>query len=268
MADDYRESAASRAAGGLAAEKSPMHEFLTARIAELENGAAQFESLRELNRCFTDADDTQDMPPDVMRKFRENVAEHGKAAAARVAAVEALKLVRDADTVEEQISLLRRLTRELEKSAARNSLQSDEMDDGSPLKACIDEEAYIEMFAALALRNVLGRVDPEAASRSASGGPDNTGSERSRPTAPANPPTPRVASTPEIAAPHRTTGRLGQVLSWLANIAALCIFGIFIVVATSISNSNDRIATLGVGVAFAVAVWACGRGFRYILAGS
>jgi hypothetical protein len=63
-------------------------------------------------------------------------------------------------------------------------------------------------------------------------------------------------------------GRLGRVLSWIANTGALGMLVFFIIIAGHDSNPNNQMGLLAVGAAIALVVWLCGRGFRYILAGT
>jgi hypothetical protein len=60
-------------------------------------------------------------------------------------------------------------------------------------------------------------------------------------------------------------GRLGQVLSWTANIIALAILALFGFIGL---YDNSLGGSLFVGVVVAVVIWLVGRGVRYVLAGS
>jgi hypothetical protein len=62
-------------------------------------------------------------------------------------------------------------------------------------------------------------------------------------------------------------GRLGQVLSWTANIIALAIAGFFMLIAYY-EPAGGRGFILVVGACLAGVVWAAGRALRYVLAGS
>jgi hypothetical protein len=61
-------------------------------------------------------------------------------------------------------------------------------------------------------------------------------------------------------------GRLGQVLSWTANIVAVAIAGGFLVMASYDTQAAGIILTMG-GI-LAGLVWLAGRALRYVLAGS
>jgi hypothetical protein len=61
-------------------------------------------------------------------------------------------------------------------------------------------------------------------------------------------------------------GRLGQVLSWAANLIALAVLATFLVIASEETN-NAGVPVL-IGVVIAAVIWLAGRGLRYVLAGS
>ncbi len=79
-----------------------------------------------------------------------------------------------------------------------------------------------------------------------------------------------LAAPPETTLALHTTmsGRLGQVLSWTANIIAVGVIGVFGVAALSFGSGNEKFMLALAGVVIAAIVWACGRGLRYILAGT
>lgn len=61
--------------------------------------------------------------------------------------------------------------------------------------------------------------------------------------------------------------RLGEVVYWLGSVLAVCAGAGAVWLFVAITATPDRYAISGATLALAVAIWAAGRGVRYVLAG-
>jgi hypothetical protein len=77
-----------------------------------------------------------------------------------------------------------------------------------------------------------------------------------------------VAPQPPYVSPHRAAhpsmaGQLGQLVSWGANVIALAIVAMFLLIAINDVHNSDALVLIG--IAIAVVVWMVGLGLRYVL---
>src|SRR5262249_50242268 len=136
------------------------------------------------------------------------------------------------------IALMRHYVLEFGQEMSRKAKLSNSLADDDPQKVEVDEEGFQASLVQSTLNGILSDVAPEP---------------------------PHYLSSPPTAHPTMA-GRLGQVLSWTANIIALAIAGFFFVIAHNEPNNSGVI--LVIGLCIAGVVWAAGRGLRYVLAGS
>jgi hypothetical protein len=148
-----------------------------------------------------------------------------------------LEVILGARTKEQQINLMRHYVLEFGQAMSRNARLSNSLRDDDPRKEEVDSEGCQASFVVSTLNGILSDVVPE----------------------------PPYLSTGATAHPTMA-GRLGQVLSWTANLIAVAIGGVFLVLA-SYDNQNAGVILM-VGAVLAALVWMAGRALRYVLAGS
>jgi hypothetical protein len=184
------------------------------------------------------AEDTE-YPPHNLKEMRQRALEHKHDAMAAFTGVAALKAILGARTKAEQIALMRHYVLEFGQSASRNAKLSSSLADDDPEKEKADQSGLSGTFVVSLLNSILSEVAP----------------------APAYAPS-GFAAHPSMA------GRLGQVLSWTANLIALAVIVMSFVIA-QVSGIKDAGASIVViGIVIAVLIWGAGRALRYVLAGS
>jgi hypothetical protein len=140
----------------------------------------------------------------------------------------------------QHIALMQHYVLEFGQSMSRNAKLSNSLPEGDPQKEEIDNHGFSESFVVSTLNGILSDIGADARGK-------------------ISPSASKPAVHPTIA------GRLGQVLSWTANIIALATFALFAVIAANETNSGP---VLVVGLICAAIIWAIGRALRYIFAGS
>jgi hypothetical protein len=212
-----------------------LQEILQAKITSLEELAGQLKGLAELKQSIAD---DKECPSEHPERFRERALEHKRHAIGALMAKKTLEIVLAAKTKEEQMALMRHYVLEFGQDMSRKAKLSNSLADDDPQKEEVDNAGCQASFVVSTLNDILSEVASEP---------------------------PHYLSSAPTAHPTMA-GRLGQVLSWTANIIALAIAALFILIAYYNPNSTDFI--LAIGGCLAGVVWAIGRGLRYVLAGS
>jgi hypothetical protein len=207
-----------------------MRSILEAKIAELNELAGQLKGLSEMKQGV--AEDTE-YPPHNAEQLRQTALKHKRDAIAALTAAQTLKVVLGARTKAEQITLMQHYVLEFGQSVSRNAKLSNNLADDDPQKEEVDRSGFTDSFVVAVLNEMLNDIAPAAAQVS-----------------------PGPTAHPSMA------GRLGQVISWTANLIALAIAAIALVFA-----QNDS-TVIGIGIVIAALVWAAGRAMRYVLAGT
>jgi hypothetical protein len=220
-----------------------MRGILEAQIAWLEETAGQYKRLSEMKQGI--AEDTQ-YPRRNGVLFAENpekfTREHKQHAVAALTTAAALKAVLDGGTKAEQIALMQRYVLEFGQSRSRNARLSNSLSDDDPHKEKVDQDLVSATFVVSILNSILDDIAPEP---------------------------PGQMSSSKITVQPTMAGRLGQLLSWAANITALAILAT--VLAMAALDKVDAPAKTGfilAGVIIAAVIWTVGRGLRYVLVGS
>jgi|ERR1700730_3541916 hypothetical protein len=211
-----------------------LREILQAKIVSLEETAGQLKGLSELKQSVAE---DEEYPPHNAEGLREKAREHKRHAIGVLVAKGTLEVILGARTKEEQINLMRHYVLEFGQAMSRNARLSNSLPDDDPRKEEVDSEGCQASFVVSTLNGILSDVVPE----------------------------PPYLSTGATAHPTMA-GRLGQVLSWTANLIAVAIGGVFLVLA-SYDNQNAGVILM-VGAVLAALVWMAGRALRYVLAGS
>jgi hypothetical protein len=213
---------------------SDLREILQAKIAELEEHARTLKALSETKQRFADSL----KPSENRERMRQKALEHKQEALATLHAVQVLKVVLGTRTKAEQIAVMRHYVLEYGQSASRNARLSNSLADDDARKEEAEEAGLAATFVQSVLNSILTEVAPEPPGR---------------------------LSTAQLSMAFR----IGQVLSWAANIIALAVFALSLAIA---AGSGGTIAVntvvVVVGVVVAVVIWAVGRALRYVLAGS
>ena len=174
----------------------------------------------------------------MLTSFRQKVLEHKRHAIASLTAANTLKAVLEhAKTDAERIALMRHYVLEFGQAASRNVKLSNSLADDDPRKEKVDQDGVSATFAVSTLNSILSDIAPAQAYV---------------------PPGPTVHPT--------MAGRFGQVLSWTANVIALAIVAMFLLIAGN--DTKDAGVIVLIGLVIAAVVWMAGRALRYILAGS
>jgi hypothetical protein len=184
-------------------------------------------------------------PPEDPERFRQKAREHKRDAIAALTASSTLKAVLNhGRTRKDQIRLMQHYVLEFGQAQSRNARLSNSLADDDPRKEKVDQDGFTETFVVSTLNEILGEVASQSSGQ--------------------------VQMQPLVSNAQPTmAGRLGQVLSWTANlIVALAILTLFLVIAANENNPNYAGTAILVGVVVAAVVWAIGRGVRYVLAGS
>jgi hypothetical protein len=212
-----------------------LREILQAEIASLGELAGQLKGLSEMKLSV--ANDVE-CPPEHPERFRQKAMEHNKQAIGALMAKQTLEVVLAARTEAEQIALMQHYVLEFGQEMSRKAKLSDSLADDDPQKQEVDDSGWQASFVATTLNRILSHVAPE----------------------------PPVYLSPPSTAHPTMAGRLGQVLSWTANLIALAIAATFVVLAGY--EPHNASFLIGVGVVIAAVIWMIGRGIRYVLAGS
>jgi hypothetical protein len=204
--------------------------ILEAKVASLRQAAGEFKTLSEQQGIADDAE----CPPEDPEKFRARVLEHKRHAVPKLMAANTLDVVLAQRTEAEQVAMMRDYAVEFGQLASRNARLSEGLADDDPRKAEIDDDGRAATFVASVLTGLLNDVAPAP-----------------------------MYVPPTSAAAHRTIARrLGQVLGWTANLVAV------VIIAVTLLMGKDDTTVLVIGLAFAAIIWAGGRALRYILAGT
>jgi hypothetical protein len=216
-------------------EPTTLQEILQVKITSFEETVSELKGLAELKQGIAD---DKECPPQDPEGFRQKAREHKRDAIGLLMAKQILEIALAEKTKKEQIAVLRHYVLDFGQAASRQARLSNSLADDDPQKAEVDDEGFKATLVVSILNGVLSDVAPEP---------------------------PHYLSTGSTAHPTMA-GRLGQVLSWTANIIALAIAGFFMLMAHYDPNSSGFL--LLIGACLAGVVWAAGRGLRYVLAGS
>jgi hypothetical protein len=199
-----------------------MRQILEAEIAALEELAGQLKGLSEMKQRLAE---DKEYPPHNAVQLRQKARKHRGEAIGVLTAVHTIKVAAAAATQAEQVALLRHYVLEFGQAASRKAKQSNSLEDDDPRKEDLDEEGTQDSFVVATLNRILNDI------------------------------TPSPEYIPPRAAAHLSmTGRLGQVLSWTANLVALAIVAFFLVLANGEPAHAGIIVSIGVAIA-AVRRW-------------
>jgi hypothetical protein len=208
-----------------------MREILEAKIASLEEMASQLKGLLEMKQRIAE----DEYPSKEPVQFEKRALKDKQNAVAALTAAHTLRIILAAKTEKEQIALMQHYVLEFGQDATCSAKLSHGLSDSDPRKGEMDQRVVANGFVVSVLNDVLSEVAPQGRYVSANGG-----------------------AQPSI------LSRLGQVLSWTANVIAIAVLLLFAIIA--IKEAPYANAAMSVGVVSASLVWLTGRGLRYVLA--
>ena len=207
-----------------------MREILEEKIASLEETASQLKGLSDLKQRIAE----DEYPPNEPGQLQRRALEDKQNAIAVLTAAHTLKVILASKTTKEQIALMQHYVLEFGQDATRSAKLSHSLSDNDPQKGEMDQRGAADGFVVSVLNGILSEVAPQGRYVSPNG------------------------SQPSI------PSRLGQVVSWAANVIAIAVFLLFAIIA--IKEAPYANAAMLIGVVAASLVWLIGRGLQYVLA--